>query len=97
MAAFFVAFFAVFFAGFLVVFFAAFLAVFFAALRGPISARARNNATASASVSSAGSVPRGTVAFVVLSVTYGPYRPSSTRTGTFESGCSPSSASGGFC
>ena len=43
-----------------------------------------------------GSVPRGTVAFVVPSVTYGPKRPSSTRTGTPLSGCAPNSAIGGF-
>src|SRR4051812_48322164 len=65
--AFFVAFFAVFLAVFFVAFFAAFLA-----LVGAISARARNSATASGSVSSVGSVPRGTVALTVPSVTYGP-------------------------
>ena len=36
---------------------------------------------------SAGSTPRGTVAFIVPSVTYGPNRPSSTRTGAPVSGC----------
>ena len=51
--------------------------VFFA---GPRAARSRSSSTASSRVSAVGSIPLRTVALVVPSVTYGPKRPSSTRT-----------------
>ena len=65
-----VAFLATFFVAFLAVFFAAFLATFFVFFAAPASARARSSPTASSSVSAAGSLPRGTVAFTLPSVTY---------------------------
>ena len=67
-----------FFAVFLVVFFAVF---FVRLLRRAARLRSRSSSTACSRSISAGSTPRGTVALIVPSVTYGPNRPSSTRTG----------------
>ena len=60
-------------------------------LDGPAAALARSISTADSSVTVSGLISRGSDAFVVPSVTYGPYRPSRSRTGAADSGWAPSS------